>query len=252
MRSQTGISGTHAQEDAARQAAALLGWWQLAGVDVAMGDQPYGWLDVPAPAAIAAPVARPITQAAQPAPAANEDWARFTTLDALLAHLREQHPHAPILDGAIESGTLLVGDAPSAEDLRSGRPFSGTDGQMLDRMMAAIGLDRTHFAVTLLAPLRAVPGPLTAEAMAAEDVSLARALIRLAAPERLLLLGAVPAQALSGDRRPIASLRGQWLQVEAGKTIPALVTLRPSYLRQRPEAKAQAWADLLLFRKGLS
>jgi len=147
---------------------------------------------------------------------------------------------------------MIMGEAPSAEDLRSGRPFTGPAGLLLDQMLAAIGLDRTSCYISLLAPCRRIPGAPPPEAIIA-DLPLTEAHIRLAAPQLVLLLGAAATQALSGQTAAISALRGRWLDLPFGeKPIPALPTFNPAYLLRRPEAKREAWADLLEFKSRIA
>lgn len=244
--------------DAARAAgldpaalAALLNWWKLAGVDTLVADAPTPWFSQPAEELPeAAPAVAAPRRAAVPAPSATEQgwWADATTLADLSAEVARRHPRAPFADGNAESGLMIIGEAPSAEDLRSGRPFSGPAGIFLDRMLAAIGRDRGSSYIALLCPRRATPGPAAPEDIA-EDMALTLAHIRLARPRHLLLLGASAAQSLSGETAPITRLRGQWLSVDAGAgPILALASFNPAYLLRRPEEKAHAWADLLALK----
>lgn len=232
------------------QASALLDWWRLSGVDQAVSDAPRGWL---APARFLpeaepqSPAAVQARQALQPEPAA-EDWTRFASWQALVAHVRADWPLCPIIDGNPEAGILVLGEAPSADDLRTGRPFSGPAGQLLDRMLAAIDLDRSRCAIMLLASRRRVPGKPPPDAVA-RDLPLAQRLIALIAPRSLLMLGQIPTAALTGQNAPIGTLRGQWFRVNEAD---ALATWNPAYLLRSPEAKASAWADLLAFRRGFS
>lgn len=245
--------------------AALLQWWALSGADTLTGDAPASWLSAPeamitremasgeladAPhrqnrvSAIQRPAAAPI-------PAGADMFADVKSLADLHAMVKSRHPNAPFADGNPASGIMILGEAPSAEDLRTGRPFTGPAGLLLDRMLAAIGLDRAGCYIALLAPLRRVPGPPPPDAIAS-DLPLARAHIRLAAPRNLLLLGAAASQTMTGNTTSIGKLRGSWLQVDAGNgPVPALATFNPAYLLRRPEDKALAWADLLAFRQRL-
>lgn len=268
---ETGIrarpDGPVARAEAAR---ALLGWWVLAGVDTAVRARPVPWLDLgeEAPTEAAAPPERanagsarerpavPLPpRADRPAePATRSAWQgldRFDTLEALHAHVRKLVPNAPLLDGAATSGVLVIGDSPSAADLETGRPFSGPAGQLLDRMLAAIGLDRSCCGITLLTPCRPLPGPASPEDIAA-DLPLTLAHLRLLRPRRMLLLGATATQALARTDEAISRVRGRPLEVAAeGLRVPALATFNPGYLLRRPEDKALAWADLLAFRRML-
>jgi DNA polymerase len=240
-------------------AALLLDWWRTAGADVLCADAPAPW-----PAAAEAPERRPPAPAAVPAspatavpasPAAADGdaaWCDAPTLAAFLDRFRALNPGAPIADGRAESGVLLIGEGPSAEDLRTGRPFTGPAGELLDRMLAAIGLDRQTCYITLAAPRRVIAGPVPADALAA-DRAITRAHVRLAAPRAILLLGGPATASLTGQTAPIGRLRGQWVMIDAGGgPVPALPTYNPAYLLRRPEAKREAWADLQAFRRTLS
>jgi DNA polymerase len=233
----------------AAEIAALLGWWKLAGVDTLVGETPTDWFvgetptdrfaqAEPAPAVAASAAARPISIGPDP-------FAAVATLADLAAMVRADWAGVPFADGNPASGIMIMGESPSAEDLRTGRPFTGPAGQLLDRMLAAIGLDRTSCYIGLVVPRRRIPGTPSPDDIAA-DLPLARAHVRLAAPRLLLLMGGTASQALSGDKTPIGKLRGTWLNVEGA---PALATFNPAYLLRRPEDKALAWADLLAFKR---
>ncbi|MCG2842221.1 uracil-DNA glycosylase [Sandaracinobacter sp. RS1-74] len=253
---QEAVEGARSASVAPAEIAALLDWWKLAGADVAVGDAPAPWLGAeprPLPAPEMAPQMPPVRQEARqrPAPAEAGGWTSIQSLAALRERLSAEIPNIPFADGDPLSGLMLLGEAPSAEDLRTGRPFSGPAGLFLDRMLAGIGLDRKSCYIGLLCPRRRVPGPPPPDAIAA-DLELTRAHIRLAAPRLILLLGANPVQALAGTDAPIGRVRGQWLQVDAGAgPVPALASFNPAYLLRRPEEKAKAWADLLALRRRL-
>jgi DNA polymerase len=239
--------------------AALIHWWKLAGVDTPTADTATSWLapepERPEPRSAApepqAERPNPIPRAARPAQP-DPVWDSLDSLEALAAKVRADHPRAPFADGNPASGLLILGEAPSAEDLRSGRPFSGPAGQFLDRMLAAIGIDRTSSYIALLCPRKPTAGAPSPDEIAA-DRALTRAHIRLLAPRHILLLGANPVAALTGETTPISRIRGTWLEVDAGAgAIPALATFNPAYLLRRPEEKARAWADLLALKHRLS
>jgi DNA polymerase len=234
-------SGGDAEARAA--AKALLDWWALAGADVAVADEPAPWFAPEALAAAAVP-ARP-----SPATSVPSGFASVTSLAELQRRVLAEVPGAPFADGNPAAGLMILGESPSAEDLRTGRPFSGPAGQFLDRMLAAIAIDRTGAYVALLCPRKRRPGPPGPDDIAA-DLALTLAHIRLAAPRLLLLLGGNPTAALTGNVLPISRVRGQWLEVDAGdgKPVPALATFNPAYLLRRPEEKARAWADLLALK----
>lgn len=227
--------------------ASLLGWWALAGVDTLTNDEARPWTAAAAEARVVAESARTLVRReAEPS-----QWQGVPTLAALRELVLSAQPNAPFADGNPESGLMLIGETPSADDLRTGRPFSGPAGQFLDRMLAAIGLDRTGCYITLLCPRAERPGPASPDSIA-HDLDLARAHIRVVRPRIVLLMGAKPVSALTGAQDPIGRVRGNWLTIGAGaNSVPALATFNPAYLLRRPEEKARAWADLLDLRRRL-
>lgn len=227
--------------------ADLIDWWTLAGVDSLVHDEPRSWF-APQELARAAVPSEP-----RPAELAVADpYADLENLEQLQQMVRASFPRAPFWDGDPASGLMILGEALSAEDLKTGRPFSGPAGKLLDRMLAAIGLDRKGCYIGLLCATKRAPGAPSPEDIAAE-LPLVRAHVRLARPRLLLLLGANPVHALTRAEGAISRIRGSWLDVEAGgRAVPALATFNPAYLLRRPESKAEAWSDLLALKRRLA
>ena len=143
---------------------------------------------------------------------------------------------------------MLVGEAPGRDEDREGRPFVGRAGQLLDRMLAAIGLSREDSVyITNVLPWRPPqnrdPKP---EEIAMMKPFLAKH-IALVDPEVLVIMGNISCQALLG-KRGITRLRGNW-EDALGK--PALPMFHPAYLLRNPAAKREAWADLLALKARL-
>ncbi len=204
-------------------------------------------------------------RAASPPDAAEEAQgiaAACTTLEALHDAIRgfERSPlkkgarSTVIFDGTPSARVMIVGEAPGREEDRAGKPFVGRSGQLLDRMLGAIGLDRAEAD-----PARAVYitnavywRPIENRRPSTQEVAmltpfLARH-IELARPEVLLLMGASPAQALLETELGITRLRGTWRE---WRGVPVLPTFHPAYLLRQPERKREAWRDLLSLRATL-
>lgn len=155
--------------------------------------------------------------------------------------------------GNPSSGIMVIGPMPNADDDRDGMPFSGRQGQMLDRMLAAIGLSRDTVLISNAVPWRP-PGnrpPSPAE------MEICRPFIErqiaLAEPKLMLLLGNFTAKCLIGGDASIFSMRGSWRDVTIGNiTVPALASLHPQDLMAAPANKALAWQDLLVFKARLA
>lgn len=138
---------------------------------------------------------------------------------------------------------MLIGEAPGAEEDRQGEPFVGRAGQLLDRMLAAIGLGRDEVYIANILKCRP-PGnrdPKPEEAAACRAFLLRQ--VALVQPRLLLSLGRVSAQNLLGTDEPVGRLRGHWFSF-GPQGLPLMVTYHPSYLLRSPEQKAKSWQDL--------
>ncbi|MDW8399815.1 MAG: uracil-DNA glycosylase, partial [Acetobacteraceae bacterium] len=183
------------------------------------------------------------------------------TLDALReaiagfdgSALRDTATTLVFSDGVPGAPTMLIGEAPGAEEDRLGKPFVGASGRLLDRMLASIGLSRERDVyLTNILPWRPPGNRTPTDAEIALFLPFVHRHIALASPRHVLLLGGVAAKALLGAREGITRLRGRWTRLppEAGG-LPALPTLHPAYLLRTPAAKRDAWADLILLRRVL-
>jgi DNA polymerase len=168
--------------------------------------------------------------------------------------LRETATNLVFADGVAESGLMMIGEAPGADEDRLGRPFVGVSGQLLDRMLASVGIERSRdFYITNILPFRPPGNRTPTDAEIALFLPFVLRHIALVAPRRLVLLGGVAAKALLRSREGITRLRGRWheVMIEETKTLPALATLHPAYLLRNPASKRDAWSDLLLLRQAL-
>jgi DNA polymerase len=152
----------------------------------------------------------------------------------------EGNPHAT---------DMFIGEAPGADEDRLGRPFVGISGQLLDKMLAAINLDRLHVYITNILPWRP-PGNRTPTT---EEISLflpfVRKHIALVAPRILCLVGGTAVKALLGRQEGIMRLRGNWFNYEDG--ISVLPTYHPAFLLRSPSRKRESWRDFLEIHKKL-
>jgi DNA polymerase len=245
------------------------------GADEALDDAPVNRLRprVPTPAAAApepASLPRPGSRAAPAIPAtaapparrAQDLAERATTLAELRAALAgfdgcplaATATHLVFADGNPDAGLMLVGEAPGADEDRAGRPFVGPSGQLLDRMLASAGLDRTQYLITNLIPWRPPGNRNPTDAEVAVCLPFLLRQIVLARPRRLVLLGALAARAVLGTKAGITRLRGSWVQaVIPGMANPVatLPMLHPAYLLRNAGAKRDAWADVLALRRSL-
>jgi uracil-DNA glycosylase family 4 len=156
-------------------------------------------------------------------------------------------------DGNPEAEVMFVGEAPGADEDRQGLPFVGRAGQLLDRMLASIGLDRTKAYITNVVPWRP-PGNRTPTPLEiAACLPFTRRHIELVSPKILVCLGAAAAQTLLGSKDGILRMRGRWwTYAPGGPNIPALAMLHPAYLLRQPLQKRLAWQDLRLLAKAIN
>ncbi len=155
-------------------------------------------------------------------------------------------------DGAENAKIMIVGEGPGADEDRIGKPFVGRAGQLLDKMLAAIGLDRTKVYIANVVPWRPPGNRTPTPQELALCLPFIRRQIELAAPDFLVLLGASAAQTLLNEKEGITRLRGHWREVEfGGRKIRALPMLHPAYLLRAPLKKAQAWRDLRVLKAAI-
>jgi uracil-DNA glycosylase len=213
-----------------------------------------------------APVARAAAISAPPSPEAAVMAAReaarsaasLADLRAILScfegcTLRTAATQLVFGDGNPEGRVMFVGEAPGSEEDRQGLPFVGPSGKLLDRMLAAIGLDRSSVYIANIVPWRP-PGnrtPTPQESSICLPFILRQ--IALADPDILVCLGGPSATTLLGITDGILKVRGRWFPFDTGvRDVRAMPTLHPAYLLRQPLQKRLAWRDFLAIKKALS
>jgi uracil-DNA glycosylase family 4 len=166
--------------------------------------------------------------------------------------LRTTAKQLAFADGNPQGRVMFVGEAPGREEDLEGLPFVGRSGKLLDRMMAAIGLDRGCAYIANIIPWRP-PGnrtPTPQESQICLPFILRQ--IELADPDILVCLGGPAAQALLGVKEGILRTRGRWFRYQTGsREIRAIATLHPAYLLRQPLQKRLAWRDFLMIKRAL-
>jgi DNA polymerase len=186
---------------------------------------------------------------------ARELAAKSATLDELREHmtrfegcnLKFTAKNTVFADGNPQAAVMLVGEAPGRDEDVEGLPFVGRSGQLLDRMLAAIGLDRRSVYIANVIPWRP-PGNRTPTP---HETEICRPFIErqieLAGPKVLITLGGPSAKLLLNTTDGILRLRGNWRAhvTASGISIPTMPTLHPAYLLRNPAHKKLAWRDFL-------
>lgn len=191
---------------------------------------------------------------------AREEARQADTLDALrelaagFEGLNLRHTARQIVfeDGNREAQVMFVGEAPGRDEDIEGRPFVGRSGQLLDRMLAAIGLEREDVYIANVVPWRP-PGNRTPTPL---EVEICRPFIErqitLVDPDILIALGGAAAKVLLQTEQGITRIRGRWRDFETGRrTIKAMATLHPAYLLRQPAQKRLAWRDMIALKIAL-
>jgi len=149
------------------------------------------------------------------------------------------NPHADI---------VFIGEAPGRDEDLQGEPFVGRAGQLLDRMISAIGFERAD--VYIMNTVKCRPpnnrDPQTDELQACRHWFDAQ--LKMLTPKVICLLGRVAAQAVLESEAPLGTLRGRWHEYRG---IPVRVTYHPAYLLRSPDQKRRGWSDLQLVRQAL-
>ncbi len=236
-------------------ARALLDWQIELGATEAIGDAPVDRFALPdttpkpkkAEAAKPAPDAPEKVDPAEVAQHAAKGAGSLPELRAAmevfgLCDLKRGARQLVFADGTPGARVMIIGEAPGRDEDREGKPFVGRAGQLLDRMLAAIDLDRTeNVYITNVLPWR----PPQNRDPKPEEIGMMKPFlerhIALAKPEVLVVMGNISCQAVLG-KRGITRLRGNWDQA---LNLPVIPMFHPAYLLRQPQMKRQAWADLL-------
>ena len=265
----------------------LLEWYISAGVDEAVDEVSVDYfnaVELPAPeekrkadistvhAAEAPPVpARPAASSPSPlhhTPSAATQQAReiaqtLTTLAELEAAVRafdgcaikKTASKTVFSDGNPDASCMIIGEAPGAQEDVQGIPFCGPSGQLLDRMLAAIGLDRTSVYITNTVFWRPPGNRQPTPEETAICLPLVEKHIALVKPKLLVLSGGVATSTLLKKDLSISRLRGKLYEYKndfMDQPVPAIVTFHPSYLLRTPSQKRLAWNDLLMMQAFLA
>jgi uracil-DNA glycosylase family 4 len=260
----------------------LLTFYLEAGVDCALMDDPVDRLSgddvaaardaalpstrtAPVPLVLRAQAPMPASREIAPAPELAIQSAReaartapsLAALRALLENfdgcaLKATATRLVFADGNPQARVMFVGEAPGRDEDIEGLPFVGRSGKLLDRMMAAIGLDRTNAYIANVIPWRP-PGNRTPTPQETQIcLPFIQRQIELANPDVLVTLGNPSTQTLLGTREGIMRTRGRWVDYDTGsRKIRALATFHPAYLLRSPSYKRLAWQDLRSIAKAL-
>ncbi|MFM8701347.1 MAG: uracil-DNA glycosylase [Hyphomicrobiales bacterium] len=275
----------HALNTAA-DAADLLRWYRLAGVDAILDEEPHDRFAAQ-PVVERPPAPREASSALRPSVAPAQDTvtsqqrgteqsvplrpeeavlsarrlaADATTLAELRTALesfydcalRRTAKNAVVSTGPVGAGVMIIGDVPDADEDRTSVAFSGEAGDLLDRMLAAIGLARSDVAVTPAIPWRP-PGN---RALSPHEIAVCEPFLKrqiaLVQPGMIVCMSGIAARLILGRTEQVLQLRGKWFECTTGMTgVPTIVSLHPAMLLRHPLQKRHAWQDLKEIRTRL-
>lgn len=253
-----------------KEVTEILNWYLLSGVDEISGDEPYRVIADKNPVNTvsserAADIRPATTLLAQESNAACMNAKDKCKQAANLSELKDivQHFEGCSLKfsanstvfgyGNPEAEVMLIGEAPGAEEDRQGKPFVGRSGQLLEKMLASVGISRQECYITNILPWRP-PGnrtPTDAEVAVCRPFLMRQ--IELIKPKIIFLLGASAANAVIGNNDSISSMRGKMLEIslDNGEKISALASFHPAYLLRNGAQKAKSWSDMLRLKRYL-
>ncbi|HET9148906.1 MAG TPA: uracil-DNA glycosylase [Alphaproteobacteria bacterium] len=274
---------------------ALLAWQVAAGAEDAIGEAPVDRLGRKPPTsgpAIAPPGAQPASNRPEPprqvpppapppraalapsvvprpapigsdganGPQLAEAATTFEELRAALAGfegcaLKKTATNLVFSDGNPEARLMLIGEAPGADEDRIGRPFVGVSGQLLDRMLAAIGYDRTNALISNVLFWRPPGNRTPTPSEIAACLPFIERMIEIVDPTVLVLVGGIAAKTMLARSEGIMKLRGRWLEFQTARMsrpVPTIATFHPAYLLRSPGQKRFAWQDFLAIRRKLA
>lgn len=269
--------------------AELINWYHDVGVDIALSDTPVDQFaafkqEVEARKTKAAtprterklPERASLTPAKSPAPRQMQDAAipdgsaiedaraqaqaanSLEELQAVVANfkgcnLRLGAKNAVFGEGNSKSGIMLVGEVPDRDEDTNGLPFIGRPGLLLEKMLAAIQLDREQVYMTNIIPWRPPGGRKTTPPETEICRPFIERQIELVAPKVLILFGETPSRFLLNSKDGFVKIRGQWKKISiGGQEIDTLATLHPTRLLQQSAQKKLAWQDLLNIKAKLA
>jgi uracil-DNA glycosylase len=229
--------------------SSLIGWWRDAGVDADVGEDAVDWLAVKTAAPLLDPERlEPDRIDKEPLP---KSLAELTTWLMTSINIPDAGPLARRVapSGDAAAGFMILIDMPEATDADAGTLLSGEIAELVDKMLVAIGRDRSTVYIASVSPGRTPTGRL-AESTLGRLSEIARHHVALAAPEKLWLMGDAASRAILGVSQMAARGSLHVVNQHGGKRV-AIASAHPRLLLQTPKRKAEVWADMQRLMKGI-
>ena len=160
-----------------------------------------------------------------------------------------------LYDGNLNSNLMIIGEAPGQEEDEQGIPFVGRAGQLLNKMLSAINLDRKDIYITNVVPWRPPQNRTPTDQEILEFLPFLQRQIEIIKPKILYILGTTAAKAILSTPQSLGKLRGKWYEyktISLESTIDVLVSYHPAFLLRSPNYKKEAWSDLQMLQTKLN
>ena len=165
-------------------------------------------------------------------------------------NLKREAKNMVFCDGNPKSKIMLVGEAPGANEDQEGLPFVGRAGMLLDKMLAAINLDRKKVYISNIVNYRPPENRKPTEEEIRRYLPFITKHIEIINPKILVLLGSTAMNALIGNNVVISKMRGKWIEKKFGSCkTSVIITFHPAFLMRQPAQKKMAWIDLKMIRE---
>ena len=173
-----------------------------------------------------------------------------TILDIRNCDLKKQAKNIVFGDGNPKSKIMLIGEAPGANEDEEGLPFVGRAGMLLDKMLAAINLDRKKVYISNIINYRPPENRRPTDEEIKRYLPFITKHIEIINPKILVLLGSTAMNALIGNDVVISKMRGKWIEKEFGNCkTSVIITFHPAFLMRQPAQKKMSWIDLKMIRE---
>jgi len=182
----------------------------------------------------------------------NVDELKFFIKQSNICDLKNHAKHTVIGDDNTQADIMLIGEAPGAEEDKIGKPFVGAAGQLLNKMLSAINLDRNKVYITNVIPWRPPNNRTPSNEEILQCLPFLQKHIELIKPKLIVLLGAVAAKSVLSTPLSISKLRGRWHEYKSlhlNESILCLATYHPAFLLRSPNYKKQSWEDLQMLQQ---
>ena len=182
--------------------------------------------------------------------AKNLDLLKKSIIGIKNCDLKKHAKNIVFSDGNPKSKIMLIGEAPGANEDQEGLPFVGRAGQLLDKMLSAIDLDRKKVYISNIINYRPPENRRPTEHEIKRYLPFISKHIEVIKPKILVLLGSTAMNALIGNEIVISKMRGKWIEKQFGtcKT-SVIITFHPAFLMRQPAQKKMAWIDLKMIRE---